>query len=330
MQAQGPSGDSVGGITDVPGVAVGHFTDPRRPTGCTVVLVREGATGAVDVRGGAPGTRELELLDPVNIVDVVHAVLLAGGSAFGLDAAGGVMRFLEEQGVGVAVGAARVPIVPAAILFDLAVGDGHIRPDAEAGYAAARAAAPGAVAEGSVGAGAGATVGKMWGFDRAMKGGVGTASLRLPDGSIVGALAAVNAFGDVVGEDGRVIAGARSRDGSRLDPALAGLVAGRSPLHALAGTNTTLAVVATSASLTKAEAARVARMAQDGLARAIVPAHTPFDGDLVFALSTGRSGRADVLAVGALAAAALSHAVRRAVQKAQGVQGIPCIRDLQG
>jgi L-aminopeptidase/D-esterase-like protein len=319
---------TTGAITDVPGVAVGHFTDARRPTGCTVVLVRAGATGAVDVRGGAPGTRELALLDPVNTVDVVHAIVLAGGSAFGLDAAGGVMRFLEEQGVGVAVGPVRVPIVPAAILFDHGVGDGRIRPDAEAVYAAARAASGGKVAEGSIGAGAGATVGKMWGHDRAMKGGVGTSSLRLPDGTVVGALAAVNSFGDVVGEDGRVIAGARSADGTRLDPALAGLMAGRVPLQALAGANTTLGVVATSAPLTKAAATRVARMAQDGLGRAIVPAHTPFDGDLVFVVATARSAPADVLVLGALAAEALAAAVRRAVRTARGVAGIPCIRDL--
>jgi L-aminopeptidase/D-esterase-like protein len=322
--------EDAGALTDVPGVAVGHFTDGRRPTGCTAVVVAEGATGAVDVRGGAPGTRELALLDPVTTVDVVHAVLLAGGSAFGLDAAAGVMRFLEEKGIGVKVGPARVPIVPAAILFDLGVGDGRIRPDAAAGHAAASAASTGAVAEGSVGAGAGATVGKMWGLDRAMKGGVGTASLRLPDGTVVGALVAVNAFGDVVDEGGQVIAGARSADGKRLDPPLAGLAAGRLPPRVLEGGSTTLGVVAVSAALSKAEATQVARMAQDGLARAIVPAHTPYDGDLVFALATGRTGRAAVLPLGALAAEVLARAVRRAVRLARGLPGFPSAGDLAG
>jgi L-aminopeptidase/D-esterase-like protein len=318
-----------GGLTDVPGVTVGHFTDTRRPTGCTAVLVEGGAVGAVDVRGGAPGTRETELLDPVNTVSVVHAVVLSGGSAFGLDAASGVVRFLDERGIGFRVGSSVVPIVPAAILFDLAVGDGRIRPDAAAGYAAARAAARGPVPEGSVGAGAGATVGKMWGMERAMKGGLGTASLRLPDGTVVAALAAVNAFGDVVDEAGRVMAGARSRDGARLDPALPAMLAGARPGAPLDGRNTTLAVVATNAALTKAEGARVARMAQDGLARAIAPAHTPFDGDTVFVLSVGAGQEAGgPLVVGTLAAEVVARSIRRAILAARSLPGLPAASDL--
>jgi L-aminopeptidase/D-esterase-like protein len=321
-----------GALTDVPGVTVGHFTDARRPTGCTAVLVERGAVGGADVRGGAPGTREIELLDPVNTVAVVHGVLLAGGSAFGLDAAGGVVRFLEERGAGFRAGSAVVPIVPAAILFDLEVGDGRIRPDAAAGHAAARAASAGAVAEGSVGAGAGATVGKMWGMGRAMKGGVGTASLRLPGGTVVAALAVVNAFGDVVDERGQVIAGARSADGTRLDPALPAILGGAAPGSTLGGRNTTLAVVATNVPLTKAETKRVAWMAQGGLARAIVPAHTPVDGDTVFVLSVGgAAGRAESpLVVGTLAAEAVARAIRRGVRTARALPALPAAGDLVG
>ena len=317
-----------GALTDVRGVTVGHFTDARRPTGCTAVLVEAGAVGGVDVRGGAPGTREIELLDPVNTVSVVHGILLAGGSAFGLDAATGVVRFLEERGVGLRVRSSVIPIVPAAILFDLEVGDGRIRPDAAAGYAAARAATTGAVAEGSVGAGTGATVGKMWGMARAMKGGLGTASLRLPDGTVVAALAAVNAFGDVIDEQGRVLAGARSPDGSRLDAALPALLRGAAPGAALDGRNTTIAVVATNVPLTKAEAARVARMAQDGVARAIAPAHTPVDGDTVFVLSVPRAQQpATPLVVGTLAAEAVARAIRRGARRAHPLPGLPAAGD---
>lgn len=326
-EAEADARNEDGALTDVSGVRVGHFTDARRPTGCTAILVEEGAVGAADVRGGAPGSREIELLDPVNTVSVVHAIALSGGSAFGLDSATGVMRFLEERGKGFRVRSAVVPIVPAAILYDLEVGDGRIRPDAAAGYAAAKAAARGPVAEGNVGAGAGATVGKMWGMARAMKGGLGTAALRLPGGLVVGALAAVNAFGDVVDAGGRVLAGARSADGSRLEPALPALMKGAGPGAALDGRNTTLAVVATSAVLTKAEATRVARMAQDGLARAIVPAHTPVDGDTVFVLATGAVA-APPLTVGTLAAEAVARAIRRAVLKARSLPGLPAAGDL--
>jgi L-aminopeptidase/D-esterase-like protein len=316
-----------GALTDVPGVTVGHFTDARRPTGCTAVLTEEGAVCGVDVRGGAPGTRETALLDPVNTVSVVHGLVLAGGSAFGLDAASGVVRLLEERGRGFAVGAARVPIVPAAILFDLAVGDGRIRPDAAAGYAAARAAAGGPVAEGNVGAGAGATVGKLWGLERAMKGGLGTASLRLPGGLVVAALAAVNAVGDVLDPaDGRLLAGARSADGTALRGSMRSLLAGEVPASVLGG-NTTLAVVATNASLTKAQATRVATMAHDGLARAIQPVHTPWDGDTVFALTLGRTAASELL-VGALAAEVTARAIVRAVRLAKALPNLPSAADL--
>ncbi len=321
-----------GGLTDVAGVKVGHFTDTRRPTGCTVVLVEGGALAGVDVRGGAPGTRETDLLDPVNSVERVHAIVLAGGSAFGLDTAGGVMRWLEERGLGFPVGAARVPIVPAAILFDLGVGDWKIRPDAAAGYAAARAATAGPVAEGNVGAGAGATVGKLFGLERAMKGGLGTAALRLPGGVVVAALVAVNAVGDVVDPaSGRLLAGARGADGQGLEDTLAAILSGRvlaPPLRVEPSRgNTTIGVVATNAVLTKAAANKVAQMAHDGLARTLRPVHTPWDGDTLFTLSTGAHA-ADTLVVGTLAAEAVAQAVLRAVRAARSLPGLPCAADL--
>lgn len=325
---------AAGGLTDVAGVAVGHFTETRRPTGCTVVLVEEGAVCGVDVRGGAPGTRETDLLDPRNTVEKVHAITLSGGSAFGLDAASGVMRWLEERKVGFAVGEARVPIVPAAILFDLALGDWTIRPDASAGHAAARAASSGVVAEGNVGAGTGATVGKLLGMGRAMKGGLGTASLRLPGGAVVAALAVVNALGDVVDPaTGRRVAGLRSPDGRRLAGTLDVILAGGlGPAAAPdTGGNTTLVVVATNVALSKSEAAKVAQMAHDGLARTVNPVHTPRDGDTVFALSTGRlSVPGGTLTVGALAAEATARAVLRGVLAAEGLPGLPAARDLVG
>ncbi len=317
-----------GAITDVAGILVGHFTDTRRPTGCTVVLTTGGAVGGVDVRGAAPGTRETELLSPLNAVEKVHAVLLAGGSAFGLDAAGGVMRWLDERGVGVQVGPARVPIVPAAILFDLWLGDASIRPDAQAGYAACQAASHQPPAEGSVGAGAGATVGKLFGIQRAMKGGIGTASVQV--GAItVGALVAVNAIGDVVDPStGRVVAGARTADGQSLLGSMQALLRGELPAHLQAGMATTLGVVATDAVLTKAQAGKVAQMAQDGLARSINPVHTMTDGDTVFALATGASGLpGNVTLIGALAAEVMAAAVLRAVHAATRLGG-PGLPDL--
>ena len=344
-----------GGLTDVAGLEVGHFTDSRRPTGCTVVLAKAGAVAGVDVRGASPGTRETELLSPINAVDKVHAILLAGGSAFGLDAAGGVMRWLDERGIGFAVGtspagpadAARatarpitVPIVPAAILFDLWVGDPTIRPDAASGYAACEAASTHAVAEGNVGAGAGASVGKLFGIERAMKGGLGTASLQV-DGITVAALVAVNAMGDVVDPaSGQPLAGARSADGTHLVGTMPSLRGGELPARLRpqesAGTATTLAIVATDAVLTKAEATKVAQMAHDGLARSINPVHTMGDGDIVFALATGTSGRsAPTTLVGALAAEILAEAVVRAIRAAESLQGpgvphLPSSRDLAG
>ena len=331
-------------ITAVPGLRVGHFTDARRPTGCTVVLAPEGTVGGVDVRGAAPGTRETELLSPLNAVPHVHAVLLAGGSAYGLDAAGGVMRWLEEQGIGIQVGhhasgtQVRVPIVPAAILFDLNVGDPRIRPDADAGYAACQAATSAAPAEGNVGAGAGASVGKLFGFGRAMRGGIGSASIQV-GGLSVGALIAVNAIGDIVDpRTGQVIAGARGADGVSLLDTMAALRRGELPPSIQTGQATTIGVVATDARLDKAGATKLAQMAHDGLARAINPVHTQGDGDTLIALATGqqRGGNgqsASLTLLGALAAEVTMLAVLRAVRAAATLDGpglprLPAARDL--
>lgn len=319
-----------GSITDVAGLAVGHYTDPRRPTGCTVVLCEGGATCGVDVRGAAPGTRETDLLRPDNLVDVVHAVLLTGGSAFGLDAAGGVMRWLDERGVGLSVGPARVPIVPAAVLFDLWIGDAAVRPGAAAGHAACAAAGTDPPAQGSVGAGAGCSVGKLFGIDRAMRGGIGTASIKV--GAVtVGALVAVNAGGDVVDPaDGRIVAGTLGADG-RPRRAVEAIARGELPARAVAGMATTIGVVATDASLTKSQANKLATMAHAGLARTIDPVHTMTDGDTVFALATGRSGRAgDMTVLGALAAAVTARAVLNGVRAASGLASpaLPAAGDL--
>lgn len=322
------------GLTDVEGLRVGHFTLTERPTGCTVVLVDgDGAVGGVSQRGAAPGTRETDLLHPLNLVDKVNALVFAGGSAYGLDAAHGVVRYLEERRVGWNVGPAGVvPIVPAAILFDLSIGDPKIRPTAECGYKAAAAATAGPVAEGNVGAGAGATVGKVAGRERAMKGGTGTAALQLPNGLVVAALAAVNAVGDVIDPgSGAVVAGVRSADGKSLADARR-LLRDGSLLRAIApraGENTTVAVVATNARLTKAAVSRVALMADAGMARAINPAYTVGDGDIVFALATGRwTGEADASIIGALAAEALAEAIVRAAAAAQSLDGLPSAREL--
>ena len=311
------------------GLKVGHHTDPRRPTGCTVVLCEEGAVAGVDVRGAAPGTRETDLLRSENLVDKVHAVLLTGGSAFGLDAAGGVMRWLEDRGHGLPVGPVRVPIVPAAVLFDLWVGDGGVRPDAAAGHAACEAAGLEAIAQGSVGAGAGALVGKLYGLDRAMKGGIGHASLTV-DGITIAALVAVNAVGDVIDPDnGRVLAGARRADGRGLLGSTDAMARGEGPSHLVAGGATTIGVVATDAMLTKPQANKLAAMSHDGLARCIDPLHTLTDGDTLFALATGRSGRAVHLTwLGALAARVTTQAVLNAVRHAEGLPGWPSAREL--
>lgn len=317
-------------ITHVEGIQVGHHTLDARPTGCTVILAGAGAVGAVDVRGGAPGTRETDLLAPDNMVSEVHAIVLAGGSAFGLDAASGVMRFLSEQGVGFRTSAGPVPIVPAAILFDLGVGGRpEIRPDAACGYEAARRAGT-TVEEGSVGAGAGATVGKLLGRQRAMKGGIGTAALRTADGLVVGAIVAVNAVGSVIDpRTGQPVAGVRAEDGRSLEDPFA-LVRRGADAGLPWRENTTIGVVATNARLTKAQALKVAEMAHDGIARAIVPAHTPSDGDTLFALATGaRDGDSNVGVIGALAAEAVADAILRAVRLARGVPGYPSVSDIR-
>jgi L-aminopeptidase/D-esterase-like protein len=316
-------------ITDVAGIKVGHFTDSRRPTGCTVILTEEGAVAGVDVRGAAPGTRETDLLNPINSVQQVHAIMLAGGSAFGLDAATGAMRYLEEHGIGFDMRVARVPIVPAAILFDLGVGDAKIRPDAEAGYKACKAATTSAPAEGNVGAGAGATVGKLFGMARAMKSGIGTSAIKL-EGLTVGAIVAVNAVGDVFDPaTGKVIAGARKKDGTSLVNSMAALLRGEPLPPMLAGTATTIGVVATDVALSKVQASKVAQMAHDGLARTINPVHTAYDGDTIFVLGTGKSSKpVNVTLIGALAAEAVAQAVVRAVRAARGITGLPSASDL--
>ncbi len=323
--------DAAGCITDVQGVKVGHFTESRRPTGCTVLLFEKGATAGVDVRGSAPGTRETDLLNPINSVQQVQAILLAGGSAFGLDAASGVVRYLDEHRLGYAVGDVVVPIVPAAILYDLEIGDAKIRPTAESGYKACQAATTERVAEGNVGAGAGAAIGKMFGLKQAMKSGLGSASVHVGEtGIVVGAIVAVNAVGDVVDpKTGKIIAGARKADGSGFMDSMARIREGYSVRAE--GTNTTIGVVATNVALDKAQATKVAQMAHDGLARTIYPVHTPSDGDTIFAVATGtHSARANHGAIGALAADVMARAVLRAVMSARAIAGLPSYSDLQG
>lgn len=315
-----------GHLCDVAGLRLGHWTDSRRPTGCSVILCPQGVTAGVDVRGAAPGSRETDLLRPENTVQQVHALLLSGGSAFGLDAASGVMRWLRERGHGLAVGPARVPIVPAAVIFDLWLGDPALTPDAEAGYAACEAASP-VSARGSVGAGAGATVGKLLGPQWAMKGGLGMASLRV-GATTLSALAVVNAVGDVIDPgSGRILAGARGEDG-RPRGTVRALLRGAAPIRPIAGAATTLAVVATDARLDKAQATKLAQMAHDGLARSINPVHQPSDGDIVFSLATGASGPADLGLLGVMAAEALAAAVVDAVQSARGLPELPAACEL--
>ena len=317
-------------ITAVPGIRVGHHTLTERPTGCTVVLVDGDAVGGVSQRGGAPGTRETDLLDPLNMVDKVNAVVLSGGSAFGLDAASGVVRWLEERGVGWPTTAGRVPIVTGAILFDLGVGgNARIRPTADCGYRAAQAASDRPSTEGSIGAGAGATIGKFGG-GRPMKAGIGSAAIRLPDGLIVAAIVAVNAVGDVIDPaTGRVVAGVRGTDGRLADARLL-LRSGQGNARPQPGENTTIGVVATNARLTKAQANRMALMADDGFARAIYPSHTEADGDTIFALATNRwDGSPSMTAIGALAADAMAQAVVRAATQATGLPDIPAAGDLK-
>ena len=310
-------------ITDIPGIRVGHDTNLEGGTGCTVIFCDTPATGGVDVRGGAPATRETDLLRPMNLVGGINAILLTGGSAFGLDAAGGVMRYLEERGAGYDTGVARVPIVPAAAIFDLALGSAAIRPDAAAGYRACQEASSDALAQGSVGAGTGATVGKMAGPAFMLKGGLGSASMQLADGTIVGAIAVVNALGDIVDpQTQQVIAGARHPGGIGL-------------LSANPFGNTTIAVVATSAALTREQANKMAQMAHDGMAQAIRPAHTMFDGDTIFALALGPTSQQlhdsplaaiQISTIGAAAATTLAQAIVKAVRNATTLHGVPAIQ----
>lgn len=309
-------------ITDIPGIRVGHDTNLEAGTGCTVILCDTPAMGGVDVRGGAPATRETDLLRPITLVEGVNAIVLTGGSAFGLDAASGVMLYLEECGIGYDTGVARVPIVPAAAIFDLAFGSASIRPDASAGYRACEQASSEPVAQGTVGAGTGATVGKMAGPDFMMKGGLGSASMLLSDGTLVGAIVVVNAVGDIVDPQAQtVIAGTRRSDGPDF---LAGNPFG----------NTTIAVVATNAALTKEQTNKVAQMAHDGMAQAIHPAHTMFDGDTVFALALGPGSQilhdssiaaSQTSAIGAAAATTLARAIVKAVRNATTLHGVPAV-----
>ena len=324
-------------ITDVPGIEVGHADDPEALTGCTVILCKEGAVGGVDQRGGAPGTRETDPMRPMHLVQKAHAVVLAGGSAFGLDAASGAVRFLEEQGIGFNTGVARVPIVPAAILFDLAIGAADRRPDAAMGYAACQQASTQAPAEGNVGAGMGATAGKILGMGGAMKSGIGTSSFAIGGGIIVGAIMAVNPLGDVIDPaSGAIMAGARP---AKLGPLKLGgegpftntlevmrSMIGRGALRFGSRGNTVIGVVASNADLNKEETNKGAQMAQDGLARTIRPAHTMFDGDTIFALSTGQK-KVDVNVVGAYAAQVVEEAIVRAVKAAAPAGGLPAASD---
>ena len=319
------------GFAPIPGLKIGHVTDTAALTGCTVLLCERAMVAACDVRGGAVGERELETLRPGHIVERIHALVLAGGSAFGLDAASGVMRWCEERGIGFDTGVAKVPIVPAAILFDLRLGDPKRRPDAAMGYAAAQVAAESPVAEGNVGAGTGATVGKLFGIACATKAGIGcwTEEVTAAKGKCrVAALAAVNAFGDIRNPDsGRILAGARrAKDSREFVDTAAAMRAGK-VRAGFADPNTVLVAISTDAVLTRVEAERLARAASAGIAPVVSPAHTTFDGDIIFALSVGEA-RADINALGAAAAEAAARAIVRGVTEARSVGGVPAIRDL--
>jgi L-aminopeptidase/D-esterase-like protein len=323
-------------ITSIPGLRVGHAQDDQALTGVTVILCEKGAVGGVDQRGGAPGTRETDALHPMHLVEKVHAVVLSGGSAFGLDSASGVVRYLEEQGVGFDVRVARVPIVPAAILFDLDIGRADVRPNAVMGYQACLNASAAPPAEGNVGAGTGCTVGKILGMGQAMKSGLGTAAIDLGNGIIVAALAAVNVFGDVIDPStGQIIAGARAFQESGAPATGRAFADTLEVMKYLVGRNlgfsrrenTAIGVVATNARLDKEQVNKVAQMAQDGIARTVRPAHTMLDGDTIFALSAGNR-KADVNIVGAFAAEAFAQAVLRAVRTAQPLAGLPACSEV--
>lgn len=325
--------DGVNSITDVEGILVGHDTDAEAATGCTVILAAGGAVGGVDVRGGAASTRGTDMLNPLNLVERVNAIVLTGGSAFGLDAACGVMEWLEARGIGFDVGVTKVPIVSAAVVFDLSIGSALVRPNRASGIRACEAAAPTVTAQGNVGAGTGATVGKLWGMPSAMKGGLGMASLTLPDGVVVGALVVVNAFGDVRDwRTGALLAGARDLQTGRLANMVEQMKQGilrRSfaPPPNVWSANTTLGVVATNAALTKAQATKVAQMAHDGLARVIAPVHTMYDGDVIFTLSCGdQSG--DLNLIGVVAAEVVAEAINNAVKCAETLHGVPAWREV--
>lgn len=323
-------------ITDVEGIKVGHQQDMDVLTGCTVILAEKGAVGGVDQRGGAPGTRETDLLHPMHMIDKVHGILLTGGSAYGLDAAAGVMKYLEEHGIGFNSGPARVPIVPGAVLFDLAIGSPTVRPNAEMGYQACENATDGEFKQGNAGAGSGATVGKILGMKQAMKSGIGSASMDIGGGIIVGAIVAVNAFGDIIDPTTRqIMAGARPLQAGPFTIGgknqfsdtmeIMRSFTGRTIMRfASAASNTVIGVVATNADLNKEETNKVAQMSHNGLAMSIRPAHTMFDGDTIFALATGKH-RADVNIVGAFAAEVMALAVVNAVKYARPAGGLPSI-----
>ncbi len=313
-------------LTAVPGIAVGHYTLPDRPTGCTAIVVEQGAIAGVDVRGGAPATSETDLLTPEKMVQSIYGIALSGGSTFGLETRGGVVKYLEEKNVGVTYGGMHIPIVPAASIFDLPVGDPRIRPGADCGYRAAKAATSNAVEEGSVGAGAGATVGKYLGMSHAMKGGVGSAAITTADGTIIAALVVLNALGDVVDPaTGKIVAGVRKTQSGFED--VRTLIRSGSARPAPGG-NTTLGVIATNATLNKAQASQLAQWAGDGFVRSIWPIHTQADGDTVFSLATGtKPGNPDLIALGALAADVMATAVLRAATQATSLPGLPAVRD---
>jgi L-aminopeptidase/D-esterase-like protein len=318
-------------ICDVEGIVAGHYSDKTNATGCTVILCPEGGTGGVDIRGGAPGTRETDLLNPINLVQEIHGILLSGGSAFGLEAAGGVMAYLSERNIGHPVGSRKIPIVPAAILFDLGIGSGDVFPGKTEGYIACQNASNHPLEQGSVGAGTGATVGKALGLQRATKGGLGTASLTFSDGLVIGAVVAVNSFGDVVDpQTGTILAGPRQSGTNPFCNTMELLLGGSDTLQPNPSTlgNTTIGVVATNATLSKSQATKLAAQAHDGLALAIRPCHTMSDGDAIFAIATGKSKNS--LNMNRICAGVVTvtvQAVINAIQSCSGLDGIPSAKE---